>query len=110
MKNSLSLTARKRWHLNIYYLNGVYVCKACIIIRLGEPRQSYLPSIPLLPRWQKRYYGSMEYRLQSMYNHTVGRTASVVSPFYAPCHKRYYGSIATTTTTLRSNIYFYWNF
>ena len=25
----------------------------------------------------------MEYRLQSMYNHMVGRTASVVSPFYS---------------------------
>ena len=25
----------------------------------------------------------MEYRLQSMYNHMVGRTASVVPPFYS---------------------------
>ena len=25
----------------------------------------------------------MEYRLQSMYNHMVGRTASVISPFYS---------------------------
>ena len=25
----------------------------------------------------------MEYRLQSMYNHLVGRTASVISPFYS---------------------------
>jgi len=25
----------------------------------------------------------MEYRLQSMYNHMVGRTVSVVSPFYS---------------------------
>ena len=25
----------------------------------------------------------MEYRLQSMYNHMVGRTASIISPFYS---------------------------
>ena len=25
----------------------------------------------------------MEYRLQSMYNHMVGRTESVISPFYS---------------------------
>ena len=29
------------------------------------------------------YLIQMEYRLQSMYNHMVGRTASVISPFYS---------------------------
>ena len=29
------------------------------------------------------FHNQMEYRLQSMYNHMVGRTASVISPFYS---------------------------
>ena len=31
----------------------------------------------------KKAVFQMEYRLQSMYDHMVGRTASVVSPFYS---------------------------
>jgi len=36
---------------------------------------------PYLRNQTARY--KMEYRLQSMYNHMVGRTASVISPFYS---------------------------
>ena len=32
---------------------------------------------------RKIFLIQMEYRLQSIYNHMVGRTASVISPFYS---------------------------